>query len=198
MKTTLNANQLAGRATGALFFTGFGALWIVLSLYARQMLSPRTIIGVLLGATALVWNAVHLLQKAKRLSSVPEDPATGRAFMRINVIQWIAVAAVAFSFARLHIDAYVMSAITAIVGLHMFPLARLFKYPLHYGVGGVLVLWAAASAVLLPIAQIQGITALGTGFILWLSAAVSLALAFQAVRRYASMGSTGFRRAGAV
>jgi hypothetical protein len=90
---------------------------------------------------------------------------------------------VAFSFARLHIDAYVMSAITAIVGLHMFPLARLFRYPLHYATGTVLVAWAGASVLVLPVEEMQGLTALGTGIILWLSAAVTLTIAIRMSRQ---------------
>lgn len=183
MKNTQTANQLGGRAIGALFFTGFGALWLFLSLYARQTLSVATSIGVLLGAAALAWNAAHLLRQAKHFPRVPDDPARGRAFAWVNAIQWIAVSVVAFSFARFHIDAYVLSAITAIVGLHMFPLARLFRYPLHHATGALLVAWAAASALFVPADQLQGITALGTGLILWLSAAVTLAIALQAVRQ---------------
>jgi hypothetical protein len=183
MKTTPTANQLGGRATGALFFTVFGALWLLLSLYARQTLSLGTELGVLVGALALAWNAVHLLRRAKHYPSLPADPAQGRAFTWINAIQWIAVSAVAFSFAKLHIDAYLMNAITAIVGLHMFPLARLFRYPLHHATGALLVAWAVASALLVPAEQLQGVCAMGTGLILWLSAAVTLAVAFQLIRQ---------------
>ena len=80
-------------------------------------------------------------------------------------------------------DAYTTSAITTIVGLHLFPLARLFRYPLHYLTGGLLVVWAAASAALVPMAEMQGTTSLGTGVILWLSAAATLGLALQASRQ---------------
>jgi len=186
MKNTQTANQLGGRAIGALFFTGFGALWLFLSLYARQTLTIATATGILLGVAALGLNAAHLLRQAKHFPRVPVDPAQGRAFAWINAIQWIAVSAVAFSFARLHIDAYVLSAITAIVGLHMFPLARLFRYPMHHATGALLVAWAAASALFVPAAQLQGVTALGTGVILWLSAAVTLAIALQSIRQPAS------------
>jgi hypothetical protein len=109
----------------------------------------------------------------------------GRAFGWINAIQWTAVAIVAFSFAKLHIDAYVISAITAIIGSHLFPLARLFRNPLHYGTGTLLVAWAVASAILVPIDQMQGTAALGTGIILWLSAAVTLVMTLQAARQSA-------------
>jgi hypothetical protein len=106
----------------------------------------------------------------------------GRAFKWINIIQWVAVAVVAFTFAHFGMDAYVVSAITAIVGLHMFPLARLFRYPPHYVTGAALVGWAAASVLLFSKDEMQGSTALGTGLILWLSALVTLALAVRAVR----------------
>jgi hypothetical protein len=65
-------------------------------------------------------------------------------------------------------------------------LARLFRYPLHHATGALLVAWAAASALFIPAAQLQGVTALGTGFILWLSAAVTLAIALQSIRQPAS------------
>ena len=177
------ANQLSGRATGALFFAGFGALWIALALYALERLSVATVSGIALGLAILLLGAVHLLRIAKRWPRVPDDPAVGRAFAWINAVQWIAVAVVAYTLARLHLDAYVMCAITAIVGLHMFPLARLFHYAPHYWSGAMLVLWAVASALLVPIVHLQGVSALGTGILLWLNAAATLALAWSATRQ---------------
>jgi len=81
---------------------------------------------------------------------------------------------------RLHFDAYIPSAITLIVGLHMFPLAKLFHYAQHYVTGTVLVGWALASAVFVPVNEMQGTAALGTGIILWASAVVSLATGLKA------------------
>jgi hypothetical protein len=177
------ANQASGRATGAIFFAGFGALWLVLSLIARQQLTVATVSGVALGLVALLLAAIYLLRLAKRWPRVPDDPAVGRAFAWINALEWIAVGVVAFTFTRLRLDAYLMSAITAIVGLHMFPLGRLFRYPAHYRAGTILVAWAVASIAFVPVENLQGITALGTGLILWLSAAVTLALAIPAARQ---------------
>ena len=105
----------------------------------------------------------------------PDDPAVGRAFGWINAIQWIAISVVAFSFAKLHLDAYVHARpLPPIVGLHMFPLARLFRYPLHYATGALLVTWAVVSVIAYPTENMQGAAALGTGVILWVSAAVEL------------------------
>ena len=183
MVNSETANRLSGRAIGAMFFTGFGALWLALSLYAREELGTASVCAVLLGMLLLGLASLRILREAKRWPRVPDDPAMGRAFMRINAIQWIAIGAVAFSFAKWHFDAYVMNAIAGIVGLHMFPLARLFRYPMHYVTGSLMVIWAAMSIFVVPAEQLQGVAALGTGVILWLSAIVSLTLAFQAMRQ---------------
>lgn len=177
MRDELTANRIGGRAVGALFFVGFGLLWLLLGLYAKQRLTVVNLGIVLVCFGALGSAAAALLRKSESLPRVRDDPKMGRAFGMINAIQWIAVAVAAFTFARLHIDAYVMGAITAIVGLHMFPLARLFRYPMHYVTGGVLLAWAAASCLLFSQDAMQGSTALGTGVILWLAAAVTLVLA---------------------
>jgi hypothetical protein len=178
-----NANQLRGRASGVIVVAVFGALWLLLALYAMQMLSVATVAGVVLGMAALVAAAVYLFREAKRWPRVPDDPAVGRAFGWINTLQWIAVGAVAFTLARLHLDVYIPSAITAIVGLHMFPLGRIFRYPAHYRAGAILLAWALASVVFVPVDDLQSVAALGTGIILWCSAVVTFALAFRAARQ---------------
>lgn len=182
MKNFPTANQLSGRAIGSIFFTVFGAGWLFLSLAVRQQLTFVTISGMLLGTLMLLATALYLKRQAKRWPRVPVDPNMGRAFGWINAIQWIAVAVAAFTLGRLHLDAYVTSAIAAIIGLHMFPLARLFHYRMHYATGALLVTWAVASAVFVPVDQMQGTTALGTGAILWLSAATTVAIAVMAAR----------------
>jgi hypothetical protein len=183
MQKIQTANQLSGRATGVFFCAGFGALWLILSFCALQILSVVAVSGVALGLTLLLLAAANLYRAARRWPRVPDDPAVGRAFAWINAIEWIAVGITAFTLSRLHLDAYLMSAITAIVGLHMFPLGRIFHYPAHYRAGVVMLAWAVASVVFVPAEHLQGIAALGTGVILWLSAAATLALAFHAARQ---------------
>lgn len=184
MKNQVTQNQLRGRAIGSLFFAGFGALWMLLALYARQILTIDTAIFVATGTLALSVAAVWLMRKASRFPKIPEDPSSGKSFGRINALQWAAGAIVAFTFSRLHMDAYIPSAITAIVGIHFFPLAKLFRYPMHNVTGVVMVLWASASVLFVPVDQLQGIAALGSGTILWLSAAITLALALTSARRF--------------
>ncbi len=180
MKNIQTANQLSGRAVGALFLTLFGTLWLTLALYALGQLHAAVIAGILAGLAVLILSVLSLFRAAKRWPRVADDPAMRRTFKRVNAAQWIAVAIVVFALAKLHLDVYVMNAITAIVGLHMFPLARLFRYRPHYATGAALVAWAAASAFVAPVGDMQGADALGTGVILWLSASVTLASALHA------------------
>jgi hypothetical protein len=183
MQQILTANQIRGRSIGAIFFICFGTGWFFLAITARQLITPITVTGIMLGMVLLLLLALNLFRLSQRWPRVPNDPAVGRAFTWINAIQWTAIAIVVFSFAKLHMDAYITSAIASIIGLHLFPLARIFRYPLHYATGTLLVLWAAASAMLLPAGQMQGATSLGIGVILWSSATVTLALAYQAAKR---------------
>jgi len=176
MKNFPNANQLSGRAIGSIFFACFGTGWLFLALAAKQIINPATVAGTLVGMVTLLLTAAYLLHRARRWPRVPDDPAIGRAFGWVNAIQWIAIAVIAFTLGKLHLDAYTPSAVAGIVGLHLFPLARLFRYPLHHATGVLLVGWAAGSAVFVPVAEMQGTAALGTGIILWLSAVVSLAV----------------------
>jgi hypothetical protein len=180
MKNFPTVNQLSGRAIGVIFVACFGTGWIFMALTAKQLIKPATVAGTVSGMLALLLTAAYLMRQAKRWPRVPDDPAIGRAFGWVNAIQWIAVAVTAFTLGRLHFDAYIPSAITLIVGLHMFPLAKLFHYAQHYVTGTVLVGWAVASALFVPASKMQGTSALGTGIILWFSAVVSLATGLKA------------------
>ena len=182
MNSTPTANEISGRAIGSLFFTGFGGIWLILALYAREAITPLSMAAVAAGLGVLFPACFWLFRQARRFPSREEDRAVDRTFRRINTAQWIAVGVVAFGFGRLHLEVYIVSAITAIVGLHLFPLARLFRYPVHYATAIALVLWAGISLLAAPLDRLQGVTAMGTGLLLWLSAATTLALAARRVR----------------
>jgi hypothetical protein len=182
-----NANQLSGRATGAIFFACFGTGWLFLALAAKQIINPATVATTMTGMTGLLIAAALLLHQTRRWPHVPDDPAVRRAFLWINAIQWIAIAIVVFTFSRLHLDAYVTPVIVGIAGLHLFPLARLFHYPLHHATGALLVGWAVVSAVFVPTAEMQGTAAMGTGIILWVSVVVTLTIGLRAAGQPAAV-----------
>ena len=187
-----SANQLHGRAIGSMILAGFGAIWLCVSFYAKEILGAVTVLYVVTGLLILLAGSAKLMRTASRWPREPRDPSLNRAFGWINALQWIAIFAVVQILTRLHLDAYTVSAVAGIVGLHFFPLARLFENRLHYVTGSAMIAWAAGTAWFAPLSQMQGDAAMGAGAILWGSAAITLATSLLAVRR-PSPQSTGVR-----
>jgi hypothetical protein len=166
-----------------MIFTGFGAVWLILGLALRQQLGAASIAWIAGAALTLAAIGAQVLRRMESAPEVAENSNRKRTFHWINAGQWIAVFVVLTVLHRMDLDRYGVTAIAGIVGLHLFPLARLFQNPLHYVTGSVLMAWAAGTLWRAPADALQSITALGTGAILWLSAGVTLALAFSALRR---------------
>ena len=187
-----SVEALRGRATGVLFLSGFGALWFLLGLAASQGLSLPTACALAAGLAALVAGAVLLRRRSAALPPSTLDPEeqrrAGRTFGRVNAVQWAAIVLIAVVLGRLHLDAYTPAAVTVVVGLHFFPLARLFRSPQHHVTGAALVLWGALCLLLVPRDVLQSTTAFGTGAVLWTAAAVTLARSFRQLREVGVAG----------
>lgn len=176
IQNSITANQLSGRAIGAMIFTGFGSLWLVLALYTREILSVTSVAGIVLIAAGLFLLSIRLKREARRFPRTPDDPRIGRVFHIVNAAEWAACFIVAQTLHHFHLDLWTVPAIAGIVGSHFFPLARLFGYPLHYVTGSLMVLWAVGASVFAPVEHVQSITAMGAGIILWCSAVATLAI----------------------
>jgi len=187
-----SVEALRGRATGVLFLSGFGGLWFLLGLAASQRLSLPTACALAAGLAALVAGAVLLRRRSAALPPSTLDPEeqrrAGRTFGRVNAVQWAAIVLIAVVLGRLHLDAYTPAAVTVVVGLHFFPLARLFRSPQHHVTGAALVLWGAVCLLLVPRDVLQSTSAFGTGAILWTAAAVTLVRSFRQLREVGVAG----------
>jgi hypothetical protein len=187
-----SVEALRGRATGVLFLSGFGALWFLLGRAASQRLSLPTACALAAGLVALVAGTVLLRRRSAALPASRLDPEeqrqAGRTFGRVNAAQWAAIVLIAVVLGRLHLDAYTPAAVTVVVGLHFFPLARLFRSPQHHVTGAALVLWGAVCLLLVPRDVLQSTSAFGTGAILWTAAAVTLVRSFRQLREVGVAG----------
>ena len=187
-----SVEALRGRATGVLFLSGFGGLWFLLGLAASQRLSLPTACALAAGLVALVAGTVLLRRRSAALPPSTLDPEeqrrAGRTFGRVNAVQWAAIVLIAVVLGRLHLDAYTPAAVTVVVGLHFFPLARLFRSPQHHVTGAALVLWGAVCLLLVPRDVLQSTSAFGTGAILWTAAAVTLVRSFRQLREVGVAG----------
>jgi hypothetical protein len=180
------AEAISGRATGALFFSGFGSLWLCTGLAAMHRLN------IVSGAAAAIVLILLVLWAVRLLQLVSKAPKTGmdaerekeikRTFGRVNTIQWIAIPVAVVAMNIVHRPEWIVPAIATIVGLHLFPLARLFRYPAHYVTGTLLVLWSVGAVVVLHREDIPSTGALGTAAILLLSSLYTLTLAERAAK----------------
>jgi hypothetical protein len=184
----LAASSLTGRAIGAVFFACFGSAWLGLGLAAAHQLTRYAVLLVG-GGLLLVFLAGRVLRQANRLPASAAGPADAirarrqwRVFGLVNAGQWGGIFLAGWLLPRLGLAVYFTPVLAGLVGVHLFPLAQLFRYPSHYLTGGALLLWVAGCLLLLPSPQWQAAVALGAGGILWISAGHTLWRARQQLR----------------
>lgn len=187
--TSTPTEQVTGRATGALFFSLFGAAWLSLWLLGIQQLTLLTGAGLVLGVLVLLLLSAWVLRQAKQVATAPRSPEEaarkkqqGRVFGWVNAAQWGTVILLVQVLPRLGYAQAIVPAIIIVTGLHFFPLARLFANRVHYLTGGALVAWALGCLLLGQQPALQAQAALGAGLILWASAAYALWVAMQRLR----------------
>lgn len=141
---------ISGRATGVLFFSGFGCIWLCTSLAAMHRLNFVTGLFVAIILMGLVLPALLLLKRIPKSGQVSKagDEQISKTFNRLNMIQWIGIAAAILLLNIVHKPEFIVPAIATIVGLHLFPLAKLFQYPAHYVTGALLLVWSVGVVLL--------------------------------------------------
>jgi hypothetical protein len=179
----MTANQLKGMATGAIFMSIFGALWLLFGMQALDVLDTGRGVLTISAALLMLGSAAWVMRAARRFPEEPTDPAVGRLFGWINAVQWGACFAYYWVLAWLHREEYFVTGIALVVGLHFLPLARLFRRPASYATGGIMVCWTLAALAYAPAKYLQGVTAIGAGAILWQATATALAVAIAEARK---------------
>ncbi|HZC43521.1 MAG TPA: hypothetical protein VE195_05055 [Acidobacteriaceae bacterium] len=106
-------------------------------------------------------------------------------------MQWSAIFVAVFSLPHFKLGNWIVPAIVLIVGVHFFPLGRLFNAPAHYVTGAVMVAWAIVYPILFSAGKGDPIGAVGTGAILWMTAALGCWQAFRLLRRMRIAGNSG-------
>lgn len=173
-----SAERVAGRAYGVMFFTGFGSFWLLLGLGAMHRLNWVT--GALVAAVllALVLPALCLQRRAQAELPHQRDEADAarvkRAFNRVNAAQYVAIPFVILAMNLLERPEWIAPGIAIVVGLHLFPLARLFANPANNITGTALIAYAIFAMAALPRAEVPSWAPLGTAAILLVSATYSL------------------------
>ena len=170
------AARAFGIAISNLFLGCFGMVWIVLGLQAAQKLRPLVLTLLSGFLMALVFVSIYIMRRTR--GSLDRSQANraaqkkiNRRFGLVNFLQWSLIFAAVYGLTRLGLTRWIVPAIVLIVGVHFFPLARLFKARMHYFVGAIIVAWAIFYPFLFSAGKADSSGAIGMGAILWASAA---------------------------
>jgi hypothetical protein len=170
------ANQMRHMATGLLIETGFGAVWFYIALGWEGMFSAGN-------PAAIAVRAFWLFKQAGRLPRAQAMPPwRGKLFLIIFTTYFL-YGVSTLVLQRLHLEAYIVSVLAIFVGAHFLPEGRLFGNRPMMASGVVMIFWAIATMVSLPVAHLASATAVGCGLILWHGAAITLAAATDGLRR---------------
>jgi hypothetical protein len=171
--------RMRGRAVGAIVCAGFGAYALYWCIEAAILGEHRIWFGAIAAVTAILvgWGIANLasLRHAPRVAL---DKRLVR-FYRIGYGLIVATEGAAISvggpiLGHFHRPELYGQWVGAVVGLHFFPLGKLFKVPLYYWTGAAISL-AAFGALLISSNPLRSaITAGGTGLALWITAVVIL------------------------
>jgi hypothetical protein len=167
-----------GMAFGGVFLALFGATWLVGASVLYLSASALALAAIAAGAVGLVAWALATFRARRLAYAGAPDPAAGRRLRRaligVNAAQWslIGLAILVMNVSG-HI-AWIMPSVIFLVGVHFFPLARIFGYRGYYWTAAGLVLVAVLDVAAGAGGALAAPSLLATGAILWLSAAALL------------------------
>jgi hypothetical protein len=171
--------RMRGRAIGAIVCAGFGAYALYWWIQAAIQDEQRPWFGAIAVVTAIliVW-AIANLVTLRHVPRVVLDKRLVR-FYRIGYALIVATEGAAISvggpiLGHFHRPDLYGQWIGAIVGIHFFPLGKLFKLPLYYWTGAAISLAAFGSLLISTSSLRSAICAGGTGVALWITAVITL------------------------
>lgn len=171
-----SAAWLRGRLVGALVCGFFGAVWMFEALYFGNIATAASLVLISACALAFIAWPVARIRSFPRVTRSPADrerwASLAPTYWSIVAIEWLLSAVAVNWLVHMHRYPLIPQALGVIIGVHFLPLARLFKMPLYYATGIVMVLGVLASLAI-PASPLRNLVACGVdGLSLWATAAV--------------------------
>jgi len=180
------AASLSGRAyyiaVGVIFLGSFGAVWLIGGVFIAGRATPAVVALLAAAALFLLGGAAWLRARATPDPASEESERTGRAFVQVNIAQYVAMALAVMGARLAHRPDLIPVLISGVVALHFLPLARLFGNPVYYVTTPVILLLDAV-AVVRHAHESAPAAAIATGVVLWCTAAFQLMRGLRMVRR---------------
>ncbi|MBV8604434.1 MAG: hypothetical protein JO224_07095 [Pelomonas sp.] len=166
-----------GRAIGATFLSGFGTLWVAMGSLAADA-RPALVAAIVACGAALFfvagWRVRRLGDAADSAELAGWQAQRSRVFKRVNQAQYLAIAAVVVGCNLAQRPAWICNGILLVVGLHFFPLARLYASRAHAVIGAALCLAAAYGALFQGGEPNNTLAPIAAGLVLWAGAGYGL------------------------
>ncbi|HEY1803155.1 MAG TPA: hypothetical protein VGG45_01625 [Terracidiphilus sp.] len=171
--------RMRGRAVGAIVCAGFGAYALYSWIEAAVLGDRRVWFGAIVTVTVtlVIWAIANLLA-LRHAPKVALDKRMARYyriwFALIVATEGTAIGVGAPILSHFHRPDLFGQWIGAVVGIHFFPLGKLFKLPLYYATGAAISLAAFGSLLISASSLRAAISAGGTGVALWITAVLIL------------------------
>ncbi len=168
----------ARSAIGAMFFSCFGAAWLMLWCQAVLPSSPQIMLLPVVGGAGLLALAIRQFRQNKEAHALeadsPEQKRVGRIFNIVNVAQWVVIIVLMNLLNNTGLSAWVYPMAIFVIGVHFLPLAVVFKARRHFVTGIGMVLLASAYPFVASGGPGDPVGLLGAGLVLWASALTAL------------------------
>jgi hypothetical protein len=183
---TIGGGQLKGSARGALICAVFGSAWMYWAVVFSGNPSPVWFSMVTLPAVGLITWAFLRVRTVRHLPSSAAELEHSRAFRKffwVDVgIEWGLIGVAVFALARVGRGDLIPQALGVIIGLHFLPLVKIFRAPLYYWTGGIMVI-AALGSLLMHRGYFRNVFACAAvGLTLWVTSVAVLCRTSAALR----------------
>ncbi|MFG2173707.1 hypothetical protein ACGFMO_20445 [Streptomyces niveus] len=163
--------ELRGRATGAGVMAFFGLGWMACGVTDMPVTAGRVVfaVGVAVSITFAVLGA-RMGRGAADAPTTDTEPTAARKkkvgarFALVVVAEWVAIFVIARVLVSTDHAEAVPAFVAAVVGIHFFPLARLFGVRAYHWTGATLCASAGAGAVLAPLTSTSALWTSVPGF----------------------------------
>jgi hypothetical protein len=180
LSSSERAGAALGIARGANILAFFGFVWFGWGFGSVPGFPIAGWLAFYAAVIALGIFAVRTLLHAKGLAAqqIVERAGFqrqhGRRFLLITILEFAGCGLVAALATHFHRPELIAPGIALVVGLHFFPLATLFRFPMYHAVGAAMMLCAILGVVVFRGDSIAAATGISCGTVLWMAALHSL------------------------